>query len=85
MAVDSAWITQERQAITNLLGVLGALDTLAQQYISLDYGNSLTDEDFQGANTDIVKADLVAAVASVQAIGAFVAAGHATNLYKLVV
>lgn len=84
MAQDSDWISRYRQQITAWLNALNALGALGEQYVALDYGNSLTDEDFGGDNSDIGKADLVAAVASVQAIDAFTAQGHATNLYRLV-
>lgn len=85
MAVDADWISKYRSQVTAWLTALNALNALGQQYVSLDYGNTLTDEDFVGANADIVKADLVAAVASVQAIGEVTSQGHSTNLYKLIV
>lgn len=85
MAVDSDWISKYRGQVTAWLTALNALNALGEQYIALDYGNALTDDDFLGANADITKADLVAAVASVQAIGDFTRSGHATNLYRLVI
>ena len=85
MANDSFYVTTYRQTVTNFLNVLNTLEAMRHQWDALDYGNTLTEEDFAGANQDIDLALLTAAVASVEAIGNFTAAGHASNLYKLVV
>jgi hypothetical protein len=45
----------------------------------------LTEDDLTGANDDITVAEMTAAVSSVEAINTFVTAGHATNLYELIV
>lgn len=82
MAVSADFITRYRQASTSWLSALNSLLALKDQYDSLDYGNTLQDSDFAG-NSDITKADLVAAVGSVDALNALFGQGHDTNLYKL--
>lgn len=83
MAIAADFISRYRTSTTLFLTALNELLAARQQYDALDYGNTLTDEDFTGANADLTKADLVAAVGSVEAIAGFVDAGHDTNLYKL--
>jgi hypothetical protein len=86
MAVDADWITRYRQATTSWLNALDMLLALKGQYVALDYGNSLTQEDLTGANADIAKEDIVAGVGSVDAINQhFLAGFHNSNLYKLIV
>lgn len=84
MALDSDWITRYRGATTSWLSALNQLLALRQQYDALDYGATLTPEDFAPPNDDITLAQLTAAVSSVEAIDGFVHTGHATNLYALV-
>lgn len=84
MALDSQWITKYRETITSYLNVFNALTSLREQYDALAYGTTLTEEDFAGPNSDIDLAALTSAVASVEAIDGFMASGHATNLYKLI-
>lgn len=55
-----------------------------RQWDALDYSSTLTEEDFAGSNADLTVAEMTAAVSSVEAINGFVAAGHATNLYELI-
>jgi hypothetical protein len=83
VAQDSDWISRYRQATTAWLHALDGLLALNGQYVALDYGNSLTEEDFAGANSDVDKEDITAAVASIDAINTLVRSGHATNLYTL--
>jgi len=77
------FITRERDAITALMHAFETLASLAAPYTALDLGNTLTPEDFAAGNTDVTLAQLVAAVGSVAALQAVLAAGHATNLYRL--
>lgn len=83
MAVSADWISRYRQSTTAWLTALNELLALREQYDALDYGSTLTDEDFAGANVDITKADLVAAVGSVEALNTVFQQGHDTNLYRL--
>lgn len=85
MAVDSDWISKYRHQVTAWLTALNALMALGEQYVALDYGNTLTAEDFIGANSDITQAELIAAVGSVQMLNTTFESGHNTNLYKMVV
>jgi hypothetical protein len=82
MAVNSDWISRYRSADTAFLTALEDLQALRQQYDALDLGSTLTDDDFTG-HPDITKADVTAAVASVEAIGGFIDQGHDSNLYRL--
>lgn len=56
-----------------------------RQWDALDYLNSLPPEAFEGTNSDLDLAEMTAAVSSMEAINGFVVAGHATNLYELVI
>jgi hypothetical protein len=85
MANNQDFISKYRQATTAWLTALNTLLAYRAQWDALDYSNTLTEEDFAGANSDIDLAAMQAAVASVEAIETFVASGHATNLYRLVV
>lgn len=84
MAQDSLWITRYREMVTSYLNALNMLNSLREQYDALAYGTTLTEEDFAGPNADIDLAKLTAAVASVEAIDGFMAQGHSTNLYHLI-
>lgn len=79
----SDFVTRYRQGVTRLLQASDELQALDREYVALDLGNSLMDGDFDGANVGITKAQLVAAVGSVEAIDALLATGHATNLYRV--
>jgi hypothetical protein len=83
MAVNADWISRYRAADSAFLTALEDLNALRQQYDALDLGNALQEEDFTGANADITKEDVTAAVASVEAITGFVDQGHDSNLYRL--
>lgn len=84
MANDSDWISRERQAVTAWISALNALLALKTQYTSLDYGNTLPPEAFEGANADISLPDIVAVVGSVDAINTFFLTGHNSNFYKVI-
>jgi hypothetical protein len=85
VASNPDFISRYRQDTTAFLRALDALMAARRQWDALDLGNTLTEEDFAGANADLTVAELTAAVSSVDAINAFVAAGHATNLYELLI
>lgn len=85
MANNSDFISRYRADTTAFLRALDALVAARRQWDALDLGNSLTEEDFAGVNADLTVAELTAAVSSVDAINGFVAAGHATNLYELLI
>lgn len=83
MANNADFISRYRSSTTAWLTALNELLALREQYDALDYGTTLTEDDFAGANSDIGKADLVAAVGSVEAINLVFGQGHDTNLYTL--
>jgi hypothetical protein len=85
VANNSDFISRYRSHTTTFLHALDALMAARRQWDALDLGNTLTEEDFAGANADVTVAELTAAVSSVEAINGFVATGHATNLYELLV
>lgn len=83
MANQQDFISRHRQSTTLWLNALNDLLALREQYDALDYGTTLTDEDFQGANGDITKTDFVAAVGSIETLNAAFETGHNSNLYKI--
>lgn len=83
MAVPEDFISRYRAAVTSWLTALEDLNAFREQWDSLDYSNTLPDSAFDGANTDITKADMTAAVASVEALNTTFESGHNSNLYKL--
>ena len=84
MANPSNFVTTYRQATIRWLEALEDLQALRQEYDALGYSTVMPPEAFEGANADIVQADLVAAVGSIQAIAGFTAAGfHYTTLYTM--
>jgi hypothetical protein len=84
VAQDAAWISRYRETVTGYLNVLNQLQALRQQYDALGYSTTLTPEDFAPPNDDIDLPTLQDAVASVEAIVNFMATGHSTNMYKLI-
>lgn len=85
MANPSDFVSRYRTEVTTFLRALDTLMAARRQWDALDYGTTLPPEAFEGANSDLDLAELTAAVSSVEAINGFVAAGHATNLYELIV
>jgi hypothetical protein len=90
----SDYITLVRQATKDLLAVLDRLRALSRQSTALDLPNALADGerlatpptfgDFAGANSHLATADITAVIGTtLPAIEALLAAGHATNLYKV--
>lgn len=77
-------ITNVRNAAGEFIAVMGKLRNLARQSAALDLPNVMTAEDFDGANAHIAPADITAVIGTtLPAIEALLAAGHATNLYKV--
>lgn len=84
MANDADWVSRYRQANTAWISAMNALLALKAQYVSLDYGNTLPPEAFEGANADISLPDIVAAVGSVDSINTFFLTGHNSNMYRII-
>jgi hypothetical protein len=83
MASGSDFISTYRSAVNRWLTALEDLLALKSQYVALDLGNTLTEEDFSGTNSDIDAADLAAGVASIDAMNELFVTGHNTVLYTL--
>lgn len=84
MSRKSDFISEYRQLTAQLLEVQGELEQRRLEWDSLDYGNTMTQDDFIGDNASILKADLVASVSSVGAVTTLLSQGHRTNLYKII-
>lgn len=69
-----------RRRTSDLLELKGEIDNLMEEYASLDIGNELVDADF--TDSDISKAEFVAAVGSLQTVLGAISGGHDTNLYR---
>ncbi len=76
-------ITKTRQAATTLLGALDALRALRVAW-DAGHGTWITEEDFTGANEELVKDDISAvSTTTLDALGVLLSAGHGTNLEKI--
>ncbi len=76
-------ITRTRQAATFLLD---ALDDLRALRVAWDAGHGtwITEEDFEGANDGLIKADISAVSSTtLDALETLLATGHGTNLEKI--
>jgi len=78
-------ITNVRNATREFIAVINKYRALSRQSVALDLPNVMTADDFAGENANILPADLTAVIGTtLSAIEALLAAGHATNLYKVV-
>jgi hypothetical protein len=77
-------ITAIRQAATDLVVAIERLQALKQDWIYMDLGNVLDENDFVERHSGLTVADIVAVGATtLTAIEALLAQGHGTNLYKI--
>jgi hypothetical protein len=82
MARESDFITEARQHAKAILNAYNALKGLQIEWNALDYANTL--DDGAGANEGITKAEVGSVVFdTTDAITVLLAAGHSTNLHKL--
>jgi hypothetical protein len=83
--VRSNHITRVRAATTELLSAIDKLTALKKESDSLDLGNAFTTDDFEGDNSHLATADIIAITGtSLPAIDAFIEANyHYTNMYKV--
>jgi hypothetical protein len=80
-ARQSDWISLTRQQATMLIDTVDQLNALRKEWDGLDYGNTLTDEDFAGSNSDVTKDEIAAVIGTtLDAINALWSQGHLTNL-----
>jgi hypothetical protein len=82
MLRQSDYITTVRNANRKLWDAVNELQALQREYNALDYGSTLADGEAQHAG---ITKTMVGAVVfdSANAFGAVLAAGHATNMAKL--
>lgn len=86
-AKKTNFISRSAEAGVAILANVEELRELRREATVLDYGASLTDADFVGANKHLSKADLVALFGTIDAIVALLEANNAThyrNLMRLV-
>lgn len=85
MASKEDFVTQLRASVTKILSGMGDAKELLDHYTGLGYSDSANfeSEDFQGVHPDITRADVVAAVGSIDALNTFLAGGHRTNLERV--
>lgn len=78
----SDFITRQRQAVTDLLNAVVALNNLRATW---DAGMNvwITDADNMGENAGLDKASITAIFTTMDAINALLATGHRTNLEML--
>lgn len=82
MTRQQDYYTLARTHARTLWEAIGELQSLQREWNALDYGNTL--EPGTGANTGIVAADISSVVFdTTNAMLSLLAAGHATNLAKL--
>jgi hypothetical protein len=83
-ARQSDWISLTRQQATALIETVDQLNALRAEWTGLDYGNTLTEEDFAGANSDVTQEEIAAVIGvTLDAINALWAQGHLTNLLQV--
>jgi hypothetical protein len=80
----SAYITETRELARNLWQAINGLEALQKEWNALDYTNTLTADDFEGANSDLQTLEVSSVVFdTVNALRGVLDQGHATNLAKL--
>lgn len=85
MADKEAFVTWLRSIISKILDGQGEANEALQHYLGLGYSDTANFDtaDFVDAHPDIERADVLAAVGSLDALNTFLAGGHRTNLEKL--
>lgn len=82
MARSQDYITEARAANKRIWDAINELVALQREWNALDYGNTL--DDGEGSNTGVSAAEVGAVVFdTANAMVAALAAGHATNMAKL--
>lgn len=84
------YITTIRASSKAFMEAVDALRALNSQHTATDIANDLTEEDFEGVsfagtdNSGLTKADILAVLTTLGNIETMLAAGNATNLYKVI-
>lgn len=82
MSRDSDFITETRIHVRAIWNAINSLKALQREYTALDYGNTL--EPGNGENAGLGAVEVGAAIFdTTTALEALLAAGHATNLARL--
>lgn len=85
-AKESNFISRYRQSVETILANVEELNQLTKEALILNYGATITDEDFEGENDHITLQELIAAVQTMTALEAWLAANsnaHYKALYEL--
>lgn len=80
----SNFVTREVAAAQALIDAFDQWAELRKEWDAQNLASIITDEMITGANDHVAAADLAAGFYSLSALEAVMAAGHATNLYKLI-
>lgn len=83
MSRKSDFISNYRQAATNVLTSLLAIEALHKEAKIMSYPGTLTAADFEGSNADIDKAKLATAATGMTAILATLTDPVLKNLYEI--
>ena len=79
----SDYISQVRGKAKAFVQAVDDLRALSHQHTATDIANDLTEADFTGENEAFTKADILAVLTTLGNIETMMAAGNATNLYKV--
>lgn len=85
-AKESNFISRYRNAVETILSNVEELNQLTKEATILEYGQTITDEDFEGDNDHMTRNKLIAAVQTMTALEAWLAANgnaHYKALYEL--
>lgn len=78
------FVSREVNAAQALVDAFDSWDELRKEWDAQGLSGVITDEHITGSNQHVAAADLANAFSSIDALKAVLAAGHATNLYKLI-
>lgn len=82
-AINDGWVTRLRAAVDELLTAREKLTAIISEYVARDLGNTLVQaNDFIGSNSELLKAEAVAAITSANTVETTLSA-QALNLYKV--
>lgn len=76
-------VSEVRQTVTKLLEAQNQLAALRREWDALGLSSELVEEDMVGENAGLTPADIAAVYTTLGEIETLMAAGHATNLYKV--
>jgi hypothetical protein len=78
------FVSREVSAAQALIDAFDAWDELRKEWDAQGLSALITDDHLTGGNAHVSAADLANAFSSIDALESVLAAGHATNLYKLI-